>query len=227
MGLDVFSTRVLVRAGISGVVATIGRQALFGDNSDYASLLGISVDEFASIRAESDGLCEGLLRHLGAASSDSLDLSAYEGATILHDLNEAIPTHLKERFDVVIDGGSLEHVFNYPAALRNVMEMVKPGGKLIIITPANNQCGHGLYQISPELMYRSLSAENGYRIQDIFLRSGESDVIGLKDPASDGKRREITTSEPTLMYVVALREAAVPLFRKWPQQSDYVAIWND
>ena len=62
------------------------------------------------------------------------------------------------QFDVVYDGGTLEHVFNFPVALRNAMELLRPGGRLFTIhTCANNLCGHGFYQFSRELFYRTLS----------------------------------------------------------------------
>ncbi len=225
MGIDVFSAKFLLEQKVSGAVLTIGRQALFGENADYSRLLGIGIGDFEGIRAESEGLCEGLLRHLGAASVDSLDYSGYEGATILHDLSDPIPGSLRERFDLVIDGGSLEHVFNYPVGLRNCMEMVRRGGKLTIITPADNQCGHGFYQISPELMFRALSPANGYELQNAFLRIGESSIVELDDPAKNGARNEIRTGAATLMYVSAIRREPVEIFRTWPQQSDYAATW--
>ena len=229
VGIDVFSTRFLVNAGIFGSVLTLGRQALFGENADYAKLLGISVSRFEEIRAESQGLCEGLLRYLGARTVDSLDYSDYEGATLLHDLNEPVPLSWHQRFDVVIDGGSLEHVFNYPAALRNSMEMVKHGGKLLIITPSDNQCGHGFYQLSPELFFRAFSKENGYQVETALLRVGMSDsepeIIRLNDPAIDGKRQEIRTTDQALLYITATRVEVNQIFQSWPQQSDYLATW--
>lgn len=230
MGVDVFSTAFLIEAGVSGSVLTIGRQALFGANSDYARLLDITVSDFEQIRAKSEGTCEGLLRHLGATSVDSLDVSGYEGASILHDLNMPVDPSLHQRFDLVLDGGSLEHVFNYPAALKSCMEMVKPLGKLLVITPSDNMCGHGFYQFSPELFYRAFSSENGFQVISAFLRVGlgdsESQLIDLVDPALDGKRREVQTSRQTLLYVEAQRIRVTELFRRWPQQSDFVATWE-
>ncbi len=230
MGIDVFSTRFLIEAGLSGSVLTIGRQALFGDNRDYAELLDLSISRFEQIRAESQGLCEALLRHLGAHTVHSLDYSSYEGATILHDLNEPVPGTWHERFNVVIDGGSLEHVFNYPVALRNCMEMVERGGKILIITPTDNQCGHGFYQLSPELFFRAFSKENGYQVETAFLRVGvgesASEVIHVTDPAIDGQRREIRTTDQALLYIAARRTEIIGLFQSWPQQSDYLATWS-
>jgi hypothetical protein len=91
----------------------------------------------------------------------ALDASAYEGAEIIHDLNKPIPDELAGKFDLVIDGGTLEHVFDYPTALQNAMRMLRVGGHLFLITPTNNQCGHGFYQFSPELFYGLLTPANG------------------------------------------------------------------
>ncbi len=229
MGIDVFSAALLKRIGLTGHVLTIGRQALFGENADYATLLGIGDAEFAAIRTQSEGLCEGLFQFLGAASVDSLDYSGYEGATMLHDLNIPVPRDWHEHFDVVVDGGSLEHVFNYPVALRSCMEMVKRDGDLVIITPSDNQCGHGFYQISPELLFRAFGEENGFSVTEVFLRIGTGpspQIVPLTDPAETGKRQEIRTTDSTLLYAVARRERVVPLFQAWPQQSDYVSTWR-
>jgi 2-polyprenyl-3-methyl-5-hydroxy-6-metoxy-1,4-benzoquinol methylase len=57
----------------------------------------------------------------------------------------------------VFDGGTLEHIFDYPTAIKNCMKMVKPGGHLLLTTPANNWFGHGFYQFSPELFYSFVS----------------------------------------------------------------------
>ena len=89
MGIDTYSTQ-FIKNYIKGNVLTIGRQVLFGENSDYANILGVSISEFEKIRAKSDGLAEGLLEHLGASQIHSIDYSDYEKATITHDLNTRI-----------------------------------------------------------------------------------------------------------------------------------------
>jgi hypothetical protein len=65
---------------------------------------------------------------LGASQVGPIDVSAYQGASIIHDLNEPIPGALHERFDVVFDCGTLEHIFNVPVALKSYMDMVRVGG---------------------------------------------------------------------------------------------------
>ena len=57
--------------------------------------------------------CESVLTHFfGATQVDSIDNSNYENATLIHDMNESLPSALQERYDTVIDVGTLEHVFD-------------------------------------------------------------------------------------------------------------------
>src|SRR5439155_26296377 len=66
---------------------------------------------------------EPLFRALGAKEVVSLDASKYQGSSFEHDMNLPIPEKFQQQFDVVYDGGSIEHVFNAPQALKNCMQM--------------------------------------------------------------------------------------------------------
>ncbi len=68
--------------------------------------------------AGQDGYAEPLFEYLGANKAHALDYSDYEKPTVTHDMNEPLPEHLKSRYTVVLDGGSLEHVFNFPVAIK-------------------------------------------------------------------------------------------------------------
>lgn len=169
------------------------------------------------------------LRFLGAKETASVDHSAFEAATLLHDLNERFPESLRGRYDLVLDGGTLEHIFDYPAALRNCLELIRVGGHFITITPASGQMGHGFYQFSPELFFRVFSPDNGFALRKIILFDGsktESAFYEVKDPAVTGQRSELSTTKPILLMVLAQKTAELPVFAKPPQQSDYVAVWE-
>jgi len=43
-----------------------------------------------------------------------MDYSDYEGAEIILDPNNIVLQEYHEKFDVVFDGGTCEHVFNVP-----------------------------------------------------------------------------------------------------------------
>ena len=160
MAIDTHTTRFLLYAKRLGVdfsrSAMIGRLCLTLTPSGLKRSLaefGLSFDDEVVDRIfrEGKGYAEGFLRYLGASYVHSFDRSDYEGATHLHDLNQPIPERHKERYSLVLDGGSLEHIFNFPMAIRNCLEMVEIGGYFLATSPMNNFVGHGFYQFSPEL----------------------------------------------------------------------------
>ena len=110
-----------------------------------------------------------LFKSLGFASIDSMDVSGYEGATILHDLNApSIPSDLESRFDVVFDRGTTEHVFNVPNALAAVARMCAPGGRVMHLSPSTNHLDHGFVMFSPRL-FADYYAANGFAVERIEL----------------------------------------------------------
>jgi hypothetical protein len=185
---------------------------------------------------------DAFLEILGADKVDALDFSNYEGASILHDLDRPVPPELHQSFDCVLDGGLLEHVFNFPAAIKNCMEMTRCGGHVILFTTANNFMGHGFYQFSPELFFRIFSPENGFELvrmavqENQFVLTSALDVplrvdlagprYEVTDPAKIGQRVELVNSCPVVMYVLAKRTKIVPIFSASPKQSDYVTTWD-
>ena len=169
-------------------------------------------------------------RLLGAKEIVAVDRSDFEGANLLHDLNERFPESHRGQYSVVFDGGTLEHIFNYPAALRNCLELIRPGGYFITITPASNLMGHGFYQFSPELFFRVFSAVNGFALNKIVLyNSSKADApfYQVTDPASAKGRNNLISSQPMYLAVLAQRVAIAPILAQPPMQSDYVAGWEN
>jgi hypothetical protein len=237
MGIDLNATKFLLFARHMGVdfttTATIGRQWLELKPRPLARTLedgGVPADarRIDRILRGSDGYGEELLRHIGARDVHVFDVSAYEGATHLHDLNLPIDEAVKRAYTAVFDGGSLEHIFNFPVALRNCMEMVRVGGHFLATTPANNFMGHGFYQFSPELFFNVMSRENGYEIVQLMTCEvgRASRWYAVKDPTLVRKRVTLTNSAPVNLLVIARRVTDAPLFELTPQQSDYRAAWE-
>jgi SAM-dependent methyltransferase len=236
MGIDWHTARFLIGARESGVdfgrTATLGRQNLMVSSQDLRELF----DEFNAsplverVVTENSEFADDFFRALGAKTYVPIDASNYEGAVEVHDMNFPIPDRLRNAFDTVVDGGTLEHVFNFPTAIRNCMEMVRVGGHLLITTPTNNYCGHGFYQFSPELLFRVLSPENGFRVErmiayEVYPHSQWYDVT---DPAQHGARVEIVGSDHRVLLTLrAQRIEEKAILRNPPQQSDYTVIWSD
>ncbi|WP_428410050.1 hypothetical protein [Hyphococcus sp.] len=235
MGIEAIDARLVASAVAAGLkldsACTLGRQNLFCSFEELRSIVKESglapadVTETPSVKGQR--FADDLFRLLGVKEICSMDVSDYEDASIVHDLNAPIPPELDQRFDLVYDGGTLEHVFNYPVGLKNAMRMVKEGGALMIATPANSLCGHGFYQLSPELFFRALSPENGYRIKRIFMpRDGR--LYQVRDPIEVHGRVMLMDGAPTFLYVHAERiDASVEIFARPPQQSDYATAWTE
>lgn len=211
---------------------TLGRQNLYIDVDDLEEVLsdhfrdGVGDVSDAARRAHS-AYIEPFLELLGASEVVSVDYSDYEGATVVHDLNQPVGLELRGRFDVVLDCGTLEHIFNFPVAIKNCMEMLKVSGCLIIHTPVNNQMGHGFYQFSPELFFRVLSEANGFQVERLILfEESPGQWYEVADPESVRARIELRTCLPAHMLLRARKTRAVPPFGVFPQQSDYVNLWQ-
>jgi hypothetical protein len=164
---------------------------------------------------------------LGAKEISAMDFSAYEGAAILHDLNEPVGDELKEKFTFVLDGGTLEHIFNFPVAITGAMEMVAVGGHLAIIAGGNNFFGHGFYQFSPELFFRVFNLENGFTVERMIAAEVGNCWYEVSDPKEIGGRVELINDRPVYLMVLARKIERRTLFSQTPQQSDYVAKWHD
>jgi len=208
---------------------TLGRQGLIADERGLAKFVKQRrLGEAADFIRDSGQWADRFFQEMGATNLQSMDASDYENATIVHDLNTPIPAALRERFSLVHDGGTLEHIFNFPNAVRSAMEMVSVGGHLTTITVANNYLGHGFYQFSPELMYRVFCEENGFEVKQMLLHEQipNGRWFSVQDPKRLGNRVMLRNQHFTYMLVIAKRIAVREIFAKWPHQSDYVSNYQ-
>lgn len=202
-----------------GRVATIGRQELFLQKEEVGSLTGVGT------QYNHEKYCDNLLlRHFGAESVDSWDYSDYEGANHIADMNKPLKG-VWSAYDTVIDAGSLEHVYNTPQALLNVSELCREGGQILHVLPANNFCGHGFWQFSPELFFSLYCESNGYVGTRVFLASEyRTDVWYEVAKPSKGQRANVISFTPVfvLCRTVKVRKPC----HETVLQSDYIHVWQ-
>jgi hypothetical protein len=237
MGINKNSLRFLLLAKKTGVdfsrTAMIGRQTLNMPESHFIEVMSNEsgmVEPAESWKHLYEGrYAEKLLKFLGAETAHSFDFSDYEQATFVHDFNAPISGEHKNKYTLVIDGGSLEHIFNFPIAMRNCMEMTAVGGHFISITPSNNNFGHGFYQFSPELFYRVLNADNGFAMKLMYYYDDKfsPNWKSVADPDKVRKRVTLINDKPVMLILLAQRESIKNLFETTPQQSDYQAAWEE
>jgi hypothetical protein len=149
--------------GLSGSVCTLGVQDVPFTFEDLERVLGTSSRRLGLLTAAE------AFSAIGFSSLEALDFSDYEGAEHIFDLNsDVLPSRLHHRYDLVYNGGTLEHVFHVPNALMNISKMVRAGGTVVHLLPCNNWVEHGFYQISPTLMFDYYAAA-GYWAMGSFL----------------------------------------------------------
>jgi hypothetical protein len=72
-----------------------------------------------------------LLSFFSNATSYSLDVSSYENAAIIRDLNLPAPSDLNGRFDFIYNGSCLDNVFNPAQAIINLSSMLSTTGRIL------------------------------------------------------------------------------------------------
>ena len=128
---------------------------------------------------------------LGLHQIRSLDASKYEGSELIHDLNDPTPpTELLNRFQLIIDPGTLEHIFHVPNALKAIGKMLTAGGIVVHQNPTSNYINHGFYSFSPTFYhdyYENVDYEIGISWLIAHLADGanqEAEEIALESPSS-------------------------------------------
>jgi hypothetical protein len=221
MGIDVHALNFLRYASKKkglGSVATIGRQALLISPSRLANIMRIPE------KKEFGTFCEEFLtKYFDAKVVDSYDRSNYEGATHVVDMNK--PLIAGGEYDTIIDGGCVEHFYNVPQALNNISALCATGGQIIHVLPANNFCGHGFWQFSPELFFSLYTQGNGYSETEIFLADlrNQDEWFEVKQP-KNGERAEVVSESP--LYVMCRTVKTSDFSHENIQQSDYIHMWE-
>ena len=166
-----------------------------------------------------------LINHLNAKSVDSIDNSSFEGASIIHDMNTELKI-IDKQYDVILDIGTSEHIFNINQNLINISKLCKKGGRIIHCLPANNQCGHGFWQFSPEMFFSLYSEVNGYQSTKLYL----IDTYDYKNyweinRGPKNERLELNSYTPLYIFVSTIK--ILENTKNKAQQSDYDYIWNN
>jgi SAM-dependent methyltransferase len=234
MGIDTWSLDFLLkfRKRNLGRTLMLGRQGFHINDDDEIAVKVLNNYDTTVSMSEirgTTGYAEAFLYYLGSTQVLAMDVSKYENADLIFDLNNSIPDSLKGQFDTILDCGTIEHIYNFPVAIKNVKKMLKVGGLALIVTNANNWLGHGFYQFSPELMWRVFSRHEGFEVE-IMQTVEIGDFPSPKkaeDPAAVGSRIETQTTKMPTYLMVAARKTRETIEEGDIYQSDYVTQWNN
>lgn len=201
MGISLNTASILARelADVprQGRVLTLGVQGVEGDLASVRRVLsenGLSPRPLAAEDVVYDARTQfsrslhqsTFFKLLGYETVESVDLFTAEEPTYVLDLNDPVPEAMWGQFDLVYDGGTLEHIFDIRQALANVVRLVKPGGMVLHHVPVNGYVDHGFYQFSPMLFQAYYQAN---RFREVFRahhykQDGQYHCPRLKDGES-------------------------------------------
>lgn len=157
---------------------------------------------------QDDGFCESYLKTIGWPKLESLDFSAIEGAEHVHDLSEPVGDELKNRFDLIYDGGTTEHVFDIAQSFRNVDAMLKQDGIFVSCVGTDGWYGHGFYQVGPDIPWRYWHHALGYAVLGCWTmsRKGTDRAVRVADPTGQARGAEKRFAVPQFLFYVVQKK---------------------
>ena len=124
---------------------------------------------------------EDYFKSVGFKEYKSIDINgAYN--SLQFDLNKNIleTYNYKEEYDLVINNGTGEHVFNQYALFLNFHNLTKPNGIMLNILPFIDWINHGFYNFNP-IFFADLAASNNYEIIKISLANRDGAELKLNN----------------------------------------------
>lgn len=245
MGLARAAVHLLIneaaRRPFHGTIVTLGRQHVYVTAEEVASMadkhgvrlrkLPVELHREPSLSSKAFVSDDWLLKSMGFDEIIRVDYSNYESSDVLMDLNLAdTPPELKNRFDVVLDSGTLEHVFDIGAGFRHCARMVRHGGRVIHLTPSSNCVEHGFYSVSPTLFVDFYSA-SGFDIDRVLLCEIPIDlprgVWNVYDYANSPERFiSLGQLSGKIWFTYSVATARESVSPKIPQQWIYTQTWS-
>lgn len=95
----------------------------------------------------------------------SIDLGT-RNATYHYDLNQPVP--LTDQFDVLLNFGTGEHIFNVYQFYKTAHELTAPGGIMIHTAPFAGWFDHGFFNFQPTFFF-DLAAANQYHVMSVVV----------------------------------------------------------
>lgn len=155
------------KSPITGNILTLGKQTVGTplskilqifheqdcDINPTFNLEDVKFDQSTRIRSDHSIDDLDFFRLFGDVNYQTMDVSKYEQASILHNLNEPIPPELQGQFDFIIDGGTFDHLFDIKTAFSNVVQLLKPGGRVFQWNAASNYGNAGYISFSADFFY--------------------------------------------------------------------------
>ena len=237
MALSVSQTEALAYVLKPGMrVASMGYPDLIAPFHYFEQMLGDKIHAL-EYRKDSKAICSRHgLKDIAIPDAESFfklmdcELHVYDivqerGCEIICDLNSPFAfskiesgryLDLHTSYDIVLDVGTSEHVFNIAQALMNMAGLVKEGGFIIHENPGN-WFNHGFYNLNPT-WYHDFYTANGFSLLE--CRLVRRDGSGVIVPHMTQRFKFV--GEEVNVFAIAQRLVIKPMV--YPTQSKYAKL---
>lgn len=145
-----------------------------------------------------------------------IDVAKIRGPEEIVDLNQPIPPEYINKFDAVLDPGTIEHCFNIGQAFKNIILALKIGGHAVHTNPML-MVNHGFWNVCPTA-YFDFYRENGCELKHISVIYGSVDDRRVVDIAKHiVSRVELPLESSNLVIAKKISEKEIV----WPTQYKY------
>lgn len=149
--------------------------------------------------------------------ADFVDIVASRGCEIVLDLNHPVPMGMHGAYDVIYDGGTMEHCFNVGQVMQNIHALTRLGGYILHLNPVN-YFNHGFFNFNPTF-YHDFYTQSGNRLASAcyvvhgpVLESRATQV----HPTAGGA---IMPPKSVILVIAQKTSDSVP---GWPTQTKYL-----
>lgn len=138
----------------------------------------------------------------------------FEGTPTAHRLDLNGPIALSRRFDVVINHGTAEHIFNIAQVFKTMHDYTVPGGFMMHEGPFTGWIDHGFYNLQPTLFF-DLAEYNRYVLLGMFIEDLAAHTIvqirAREDVYELAKAKQIPDN--SVLFAVLVKSAEESPFR--------------
>lgn len=211
-----------------GRLLTIGRQEVYLTPEQSQGLFGTDLPRTP------EGWVDdvALFLALGFEEVHALDHPDALDATVPHDLNTPLDPVHHSTYDVVLDVGTLEHVFDAATYMRTMAQLLVPGGTAMHLSPTQGGSNHGLYCFQPTFFF-SFYGQNGFTDLECHLvelpstRSDADDVRIRVVPVENHNNLDYHPSTPQTYLLFRARKGATQANPVVPMQEFYRRIYAE
>jgi SAM-dependent methyltransferase len=216
------------RYAFGGELLTIGWQEVYLTSDQAVRTFGSDLERTATGMVTD----RALFRALGFEAVHSLDYPGTPDASIEHDLNTPLDPAHRGHYDVVLDVGTLEHVFDAATYMATMAQLVRPGGQVLHLSPTQGGANHGFYCFQPTFFF-SYYRTNGFEDLEAHLvelpstQSDASDERVRVVPIANHNNLDYRPATPQTYLLFRARAGANPAEPRVPMQEFYERIFQE